>query len=253
MTAYFTDKDSKFKDTLHPFDKLIYAAGGMLSSVTELSNYLIMCLNKGKYKNKEIIKPKLLKQWWEPQIEVMPGFYGKQQYALGWATLEDFFGETIIHHGGSTGVSSAFLAMIPEKELGVIVLGNVGNSQGGLLSQIIFASLLGKNPQTDLPVLRLETKLSKFAGEYQTYKGITKITIAKQGLILVGKSEENPNTNTPIVPESDALDDYQFYIPTGDRKFPVYFEENTETGEIDFYYERTRFHKIGSIKKNKNK
>ena len=181
----------------------------------------------------------------------MPGFYGKQQYALGWAILEDFFGETIIHHGGSTGVSSAYLAMIPEKELGVVILGNVGNSQGGLLSQVIFAALLGKNPQTELPVLRLEAKLNKFVGEYQTYKGLAKIAITKQGLILTGKSEENPSTFTPIVPKSDALDDFQFYIPTGDRKFPVYFEENVETGQIDFYYERTRFHKIGPVKVNK--
>jgi len=251
MTAYFTDKDKKFKETIHPFDNLIYAAGGLISSVNELSNYLIMCMNDGKFKDKQIIKAAAQKQWWKPQIETMPGFFGKQHYALGWATIEDFFGETIVQHGGSTGVSSAMLAMIPEKKIGVIVLGNVGNTQGDLLAKVFLAALLGRNPQKDLPALRLDGKLSKFVGEYQNYKGLTKISILKTGLSLLGKFEETPEAVIPIVPFSDAVDDYNFYIPVGTIKVPVVFEENTETGQIDFFFERNRYHKIGPLKKAK--
>lgn len=249
MTAYFTDKEKKFRETIHPFDKLIYAAGGLLSSVNELGNYLIMCMNNGKFKDKQIIKPIAQKQWWKPQIETMTGFYGKQHYALGWSTVEDFFGETIVQHGGSTGVSSAMLAMIPEKKLGVIVLGNAGNTQGGLLVQVFLAALLGKNPQMDLPALRLDSKLSKFVGEYQNYKGVSKISISKPELTLFGKGEDYPDISFPIVPLSDAIDDFNFYIPMGTIKVPAVFEENTETGQIDFFYERNRFHKIGPLKK----
>ncbi len=251
MTAYFTDKERNFKETIHPFDKFIYAAGGLLSSVNELSNYLIMCMNDGKFKDKQIIKSAAIKQWWKPQIETLPGFFGKQQYAFGWSTIEDFFGETIVQHGGSTAVSSAMLAMIPEKKFGVIVLGNVGNSLGDLLASVFLAALLGKNPQEDLPILRLDSKLSKFIGEYQTYKGLTKISITKPGLILIGENKDYPGVVFPIIPLSDAVDDYNFYIPVGTLKIPVVFEENTETGQIDFFYERNRFHKIGPLKKTK--
>lgn len=250
MTAYFTDKDKNFKETIHPFDKFIYAAGGLLSSVNELSNYLIMCMNDGKFKDKQIIKSAAIKQWWKPQIETLPGFFGKQQYAFGWATIEEFFGETIVQHGGSTAVSSAMLAMIPEKKFGVIILGNVGDAQGSILVQVFLAALLGKNPQTDLPALRLDSKLSKFVGEYQTYKGITKISISKTGLSLLGKFEDYPEIIFPIIPLSDAVDDFNFYFPIGTLKMPVVFEENTKTGQIDLYYERNRFHKIGPLKKS---
>ncbi|MHA1557455.1 MAG: hypothetical protein ACTSPM_11040, partial [Candidatus Heimdallarchaeota archaeon] len=190
-----------------------------------------------------------IKQWWKPQIETLPGFFGKQQYAFGWSTIEDFFGETIVQHGGSTAVSSAMLAMIPEKKLGVIVLGNVGDALGGILVQVFLAALLDKNPQTDLPALRLDSKLSKFVGEYQTYKGLSKISISKTGLSLLGKFKDYPEIIFPIIPLSDAVDDYNFYFPIGTLKMPVVFEENTKTGQIDLYYERNRFHKTGPLKK----
>ena len=244
VTAYYLDKNNNLIDTNHPFDDLIYAAGGLLSSVNDLTNYLIMCLNDGIFKGKEIMSPEMIKQWWEPQIEMMPKFYGKQNYAFGWATVDDFFGERIIEHGGSTAVSSAMISMIPKKKFGVVVLGNVGNCQGGLITQIILASLLGKDPTNDLPAMRLNAKLKKFVGDYQTYRGINKFSIKKQGLNLIGKYGEASSYSLTIIPESDKFDDYNFYIPIGTTKFPIYFEENKDSKQIDLFYERSRFHKI---------
>jgi len=165
MTAYATDK-GKVKESIHPFDDLISAAGGLLSSVKEMENYLQMFLNKGTFKGNEILKPESIKTMLEPMIEVPQSVFGKTHYCFGLGKTEDFFSETLYTHGGSTAVSSAYLAFIPKKKMGVVVEGNVGATQGTLIAQAILAGLLGKNPMEDHPILRLDSKLNQLVGSY---------------------------------------------------------------------------------------
>lgn len=243
MSAYKTEKDKVLQETIHPFDPLIYAAGGLLSSVNELSNYLQMYLNEGKINEKVILESDLLKKMFNPYIERQPSNFGKESYAYGWGITEDFFGERLIHHGGSTAVSSAFLAMIPNKKIAVAIAGNVGNSMGGLISQAILAIFLGKNPQEDHPIFRMEKKLSILAGDYQTYKGLNKISIIKDGLMLFGKLPDNDSYSFQLVPRNDRLDDFNFWIPIGNIEFPVEFSVDEKTSKIDMHYERNIYHK----------
>ncbi|RLI31471.1 serine hydrolase, partial [Candidatus Bathyarchaeota archaeon] len=49
MTAYWKEKDGSLTPTVHPFHKFIYAPGGLLSSVMELTNYLTMNINGGVF------------------------------------------------------------------------------------------------------------------------------------------------------------------------------------------------------------
>ena len=245
MTAYKPDtKNQGLLETIHPFDPFVFAAGGMLSSVNELSNYLKMVLNEGKFNGKEIIKSNSLKKMFTPYIERQPGNFGKEYYAYGWAVTEDFFGETVIQHGGSTAVSSAYLALIPEKKIAVAITGNVGNSMGGPISQIFLSAMLGKNPMEELTFLRLEKKLSMLAGEYQLYKGLNKISIIKKGLTLFVKFQDEECPAFQILPENDLLEDLKFYIMLSSVKFPVIFTKDQKTGKINLHYERNIFHKI---------
>lgn len=250
MTAYATDK-GKVKESIHPFDNLIYAAGGLLSSVKEMENYLQMFLNKGTFKGKELLKPESIKTMLEPMIEVPQGVFGKVHYCFGLGKTENFFGETLYTHGGSTAVSSAFLAFIPRKKMGVVVEGNVGATQGALIAQAILAGLLGKNPMEDHPILRLESKLNQLVGSYQSYKGINKMEILKIGLVLYFKDPDQDYPSFPIIPYTDTIKNYKFWTPTGVTKFPCEFKIDSKTGKISFVFERSVYHKIGPIKPKK--
>ncbi len=249
MTAYASEPDKPMEVTIHPFDELIYAAGGILSSVNELGNYLIMNINEGKFNNKQLIKPDSYRKLIEPRIDVADQFFGKFRYGFGWGITENFFGEPLIEHGGSTGMSSAHLAFLPKSKLGVAVAGNMGSVPGAIITQAILMLLQDKDPQTDHPMLRLDNKLSQFVGEYQSYKGMSKLEIIKRGLILYYKDPENEFPVAPLIPMSDNPTDYQFYIPLGHLKTLVEFTVNKDTGKIDFYPGRNVYHKIGVIKK----
>jgi len=250
MTAYATDK-GKVKESIHPFDDLISAAGGLLSSVKEMENYLQMFLNKGTFKGNEILKPESIKTMLEPMIEVPQSVFGKTHYCFGLGKTEDFFSETLYTHGGSTAVSSAYLAFIPKKKMGVVVEGNVGATQGTLIAQAILAGLLGKNPMEDHPILRLDSKLNQLVGSYHSYKGINKAEILKIGQVLYFKDSDQECPSFPIIPYSDTVKNYKFWVPTGVTKFPCEFKIDSKTGKISFIFERTVYHKIGPIKPKK--
>ena len=107
------------------------AAGGIYSNVQDLSKWVIMQLDSGKYgKN---LKEKLFseivhKELWSPQT-ILPvrsrGHYNThfRAYGLGWG-LSDVKGyKQVSHTGGLPGMVTQ-VTMIPELKLGIIVLTN---------------------------------------------------------------------------------------------------------------------------------
>ncbi|NHJ41151.1 MAG: hypothetical protein FK731_14055, partial [Asgard group archaeon] len=188
-----------------------------------------------------------IEQIFKPRIKTVFSSFGGYHYCFGWGNSPDFFGETLISHSGSTALSSAYVSMIPNKKIAVIVAGNVGNVPGLIIAQFVFASLLGKNPMTDLPVLSLDSKLEQLIGEYTTYKGLNKIEILKKGGLLYIKTMDG-GTETPLVPESTKIDDFKFYIPQGYYNLPCEFIINEKKNRIDFIIERNSYHKIGLLK-----
>jgi CubicO group peptidase (beta-lactamase class C family) len=246
MTAYTTGNDGNLKESVHPFDKLLHAAGGLLSSVNDMTNYLQFFLNEGEYNSHQIISKDSLEELFAPRIKMpQPSDFGLQKYGYGLAIIDNFFGEILITHGGSTGVSSAYLAFIPSKGLGVFIAGNVGNTAGSKISEAILASFLGKDPIKDIPGVALDQKLNMLVGDYQTYKGINKYQVVKNGSNLALKDPEKDCPSNVIIPNNDKPDDYTFWTPLGLKKFPIEFRVDKENNKIDLVIERTVFHKKG--------
>lgn len=245
MVAYGFEKD-KLKTLTHPFDYFVFAAGGVLTSVKEMENYALMYLNKGVFNEKKLVSEKSIENAFGQHNKMSVSLFGDTFYGFGWSISTNFFGERLIAHGGSTGASSAYIAMIPDKKIAVIVAGNVGNSQGSIIAQAILASFLGKDPMTDHPVLRMETKLSKFVGQYQSYKGISKINVTKRGgLLYVKNTEEKDSPETPLIPKTDKVNEYFFYIPFGYYNLPCEFLIDKKKNRISLVIERNVYHKTG--------
>jgi len=64
-----------------------------------------------------------LKVTWQPQIEVQPG----ASYALGWAVAK-YKGQRLLSHGGGTAGFSCDLTLLPDANLGIVVLTNAQNA-----------------------------------------------------------------------------------------------------------------------------
>lgn len=129
------------------------AAGGIYSNVDDLCNWMLVHLNKGKYGEnleKELFSATNQREMWkihttrdvDPNPRYNSHFSG---YGLGWS-LKDALGNMIISHtGGLPGMLSKTI-LIPDLNLGVVVLTNTGKGGAEVFSavtQTIIDSYLG--------------------------------------------------------------------------------------------------------------
>jgi len=115
------------------------SAGGVNSNITDLSKWVEMLLAHGKYAgDKRLISEKSLKEIWSPQTIIpvnSPGAYNTHfaAYGLGFF-LSDVNGyKQVTHTGGLEGMVTQ-ITMIPEIDLGIIVLTN--QQEGGAFRSI---------------------------------------------------------------------------------------------------------------------
>lgn len=241
MTPYWKEKDGSMTPSVHPFHRLISAPGGLLSPVTELANYLFMNMGGGSHGGDQIVDSDLL--------EEMHGFhtlrgvdaFGRNGYGYGWGISEDFLGERLVIHTGSTGVSGACLAFIPDLNLGVAFATNTGG-YSPLFYQAALALLMGKDPEEEIPWFAEEESLAALEGEYVAYKGTNRVSIVKKGaLIYLEVDNKFMEMSAPLIPEHGGP--RKFHVKMGGgRDLPVEFEETPEGG-MDLYMERWRLHR----------
>jgi CubicO group peptidase (beta-lactamase class C family) len=106
------------------------AAGGINSSVADMSKWLIMQLNDGKYGeglNKQLFSSAMHREMWSPQTVVRsnPGVYNTHfaAYGLGFF-LRDVKGYFEVWHTGGLDGNVTEVTMLPELNLGILVFTN---------------------------------------------------------------------------------------------------------------------------------
>lgn len=134
-----------------PFRDLdaIGPAGSVNSSVKEMSNWLIMQINGGKFKDREIISKAMLNQTHFPHV-VAGGepneefFYSL--YGLGWG-INVYRGHHLLTHSGGIDGFITQVAVLPQDSIGLVVLTNrSGAPLAGILRNTIMDLMLELDP-----------------------------------------------------------------------------------------------------------
>lgn len=136
--------------TIPHFIEIINGApGGIVSNVHDMSKWVMMQLNKGKYGEKQLFSAARQQEMWTIHT-VQPGNNPRYNthfrgYGLGWG-LNDVKGNLQVGHTGGLPGMLTSVTMIPDINLGVIVFTNTENGGGGAFSairQTILDSYLG--------------------------------------------------------------------------------------------------------------
>ena len=135
-------------------------AGSILSSARDMAQWLRFQLGDGVYQGKRLLEAAPFRETHTPQI-LMSGGGGRgggadaervtffSTYALGWM-VHDYRGALVWQHGGNTDGMTSAVGMLPEQNLGVVVLVNMNSSAlPGLLMRWVFDRQLNV-PQRDL-------------------------------------------------------------------------------------------------------
>jgi CubicO group peptidase (beta-lactamase class C family) len=117
-------------------------AGGIYSSAADMSKWMLMQLNDGKYGpslNKQLFTAAVHHDMWTPQISIPIGRAGSYNthfgaYGLGWFLVDAKGYFEVFHTGQDDGMISE-VEMIPELRLGITVLTN--QEGGGAVRAVI--------------------------------------------------------------------------------------------------------------------
>ncbi len=113
----------------HDWNDVANAAGGIMSNITDLSKWLILQMDDGKYDNgKQLFSKAVHDEMWSPQTILQQSQGGPYNthfasYGLGWF-LADVKGYKQVSHTGGLAGTVTQITLLPELKLGIIVLTN---------------------------------------------------------------------------------------------------------------------------------
>jgi CubicO group peptidase (beta-lactamase class C family) len=154
------------------------ATGGIISSVKDISKWMIFNMNHGIVNQDTLLRKETLNLAWTPHNNFVVDHTTKNPlgrhfrgYGLGW-DISDYHGKFMIGHtGGYDGMISA-ITMIPEENLGVVVLTN------GVKSPIMAATYYALDKFTGLGNKDWSADMLKNVNDWQ--KRDTRISDRKQ-------------------------------------------------------------------------
>jgi CubicO group peptidase (beta-lactamase class C family) len=167
--------DGKLKVISRYKNQILDAAGGIYSSVNDMSKWMIMQLNNGKYgtENKQLFSEKEHTEMWTPQTIIPattrpPYNVHFSSYGLGWF-LNDVKGyKQVSHTGGLEGIVTQ-VTLFPELNLGIIVLTNQQSGEAfSAITNTIKDSYLGIKSDDYVTLYRNWEKAAEQLGDKTT-------------------------------------------------------------------------------------
>ncbi|MBK5276501.1 MAG: beta-lactamase family protein [Desulfuromonadales bacterium] len=197
-------------------------AGGLNSTVLDLSRFMQMILAGGRAGERQIIKTETLAEMLRPQNETV-ALDLSFRIGLGWmlggqGDIDIRNAGPIAHHSGITLYHRSMLIVLPEQKLGVVVLSNSATGTDAVLklaTEALKAALEAKSgirqPERETAGTGAGTttraELQVYAGRYATDVGV--VTLNKKTDQLQAKIM---NKTLSFVPRADGLLGLQYKL-----------------------------------------
>ncbi|MEM0128462.1 MAG: serine hydrolase [Thermoplasmatales archaeon] len=220
------------------------AAGGIMSNVQDLSNYLIMYVNKGEFEGERILREETIEKMWHSYSRPPRSIFPDIGYGYGFFTTKQFFSKKLVYHGGSVSVYTSAIAFIPDEGIGISILANAEGYDPVLLCLYGLSILLDKDPEDSLLPLRIENALTRLEGTYKTYKGLLSARVSKNGDFLMLSGEDiGDHILVPTGSIESDRNHFTFFTLSGGARMEVEFRLSGP--DIEMIFERYRYKKCG--------
>jgi CubicO group peptidase (beta-lactamase class C family) len=144
----------------------IAPAGSISSTALDMAKWVRFLLARGEVNGTPLIRAETLAETWTRQIAVNANV----GYGMGWM-LREWRGQPLILHGGNVPGHSAMVALLPESELGIVVLVNQNASLlGDIAVNLVPSLLLGDTlPQAGREAGDLSPYLGRYVANFGTF------------------------------------------------------------------------------------
>lgn len=177
ITMLYAQKDSERDKSVYPAPvwwdaPSMRAAGYLKSTVNDMLRYTEIYRNKGVVDSTRILSEESVKQMTYPYVETEPGKY----YGYGLMITPDYYGNTLVEHGGNLKAIASLMAIIPELGISGVVLTNLAGVPATTILMAALNVIQGKDAQSSHVIyedyeLPLE-QLKKYVGTYTSNEGM---------------------------------------------------------------------------------
>ena len=117
-------------------DEPLGPAGALWSSVDDMTNWIRMLLNDGRFEDQRLLSREAVAEMFRPQTLLAKPPYPTYKllqphwssYGLGWFQF-DYQGRAVNFHTGSFEGMAAIVGIIPDEKLGVVILSNLDHAE----------------------------------------------------------------------------------------------------------------------------
>lgn len=136
------------------FTRSVAPAGAVWSDIDDMARYTVAQLTGDSPEGRSVVSQANLEETHRANISAAPGL----SYALGWVAQEDYLGQPAVWHDGGTVGFTANLLLLPEQQLGVVLLTNRGGADPfyKAVTQFAAETLLGREHTDDAEALAAE-------------------------------------------------------------------------------------------------
>ena len=150
MTPYYEKRDTSLLQPYPFYTKFqgVGPCGSIISSINDLSNWLIAQMNAGKFNNSQVIPSSIIKETMQPAS--LPGSVPDKyfenlnsEYGMGRGT-SSYKGHYRTGHGGAIGGIYSNISFMPADSIGVIVFTNGAHASQlpGIIANMVYDQLL---------------------------------------------------------------------------------------------------------------
>lgn len=237
--ATVVETDDGFVEREFPFDRYLHPSGGLFSSVDEFSRF-VRAISAHSASDAAILTDESVQELRTPRTRFGRHFDDTPvEYGLG-VMREPFLGGTLVHHGGTVGVSSAWFGVLQPADVRVVLCcGTEPETDLRAAGKGVLSILLGECPGERVHRLELDRALSSVAGTYESDHGYVTATVEPLdgGLTLRIDDRE-----LPLVPQRLDRDAVFSTVDDSGYRRDVRFERSTAGTELIF--ERHRLSKV---------
>jgi CubicO group peptidase (beta-lactamase class C family) len=220
-----------------------YPAGQMLTTLNEFGNFMIMQLNEGRFKGRQILSPESIREMQSTQFTHHPKLHGSIGYTFG---IGEAFGMKLLgHDGGYAGIETR-MWLFPEIKLGLYIAVNTSGS--GMLNEIAgpfmdrFFPYSELEPAVNYPLNDLpsfDKDVDRFTGKYR-FTRYSRNSITKIGVLLGFIGDE-----MPVWAKNEGM--LMMYDHNGDERRMIQIEPLLFQSIDDDYYMAFREDESGAI------
>ncbi|HEX8891578.1 MAG TPA: serine hydrolase [Pyrinomonadaceae bacterium] len=148
------EMDGKVRVIRYSMVDNVGGAAAINSNVAEMAEWLRLQLGRGTYNGKQIFSAKVSHELWSPNTIIPISEAGEKfnptrhfnLYGMGFF-LSDYHGRKVVSHSGGLDGMISQVGMMPEENLGVVILSNSETSLPSMMMNKVFDVFLGVPPR----------------------------------------------------------------------------------------------------------